>query len=114
MTGPPNLCCERPSHTDRHFVSTASCVKTILVLPTKKIGCHEIEKNISSVYENLAIFSRCKLLIVLELLHLKMEVTVSEPCDVIRVDKDYESGISGWVANCFHSSEQTTVAIRVK
>ena len=26
-------------------------------------------------------------MIVLELLHLKMEVTVSEPCDVIRVGK---------------------------
>ena len=30
-------------------------------------------------------FSRRKLVTVLELLHLKMEVTVSEPCDVIRV-----------------------------
>ena len=30
-------------------------------------------------------FQQGKLLIVLELLHLKMEVTVSEPCDVIRV-----------------------------
>ena len=44
-----------------------------------------METNISSAYENWAIFSRRKLLIVLELLHLKMEVTVSEPCDVIRV-----------------------------
>ena len=26
-------------------------------------------------------------MVVLELLHLKMEVTVSEPCDVIRVGK---------------------------
>ena len=39
----------------------------------------------SSAYENSAISSRLELLIVLELLHLKMEVTVSEPCDVIRV-----------------------------
>ena len=44
-----------------------------------------METNISSAYENWAIFSRRKLVIVLELLHLKMEVTVSEPCDVIRV-----------------------------
>ena len=44
-----------------------------------------METNISSAYENWAIFGRRKLLIVLELLHLKMEVTVSEPCDVIRV-----------------------------
>ena len=27
-------------------------------------------------------------MVVLELLHLKMEVTVSEPCDVIRVETD--------------------------
>ena len=74
-----------PSHTDRHFVSTASWVKTKLALPTKKLRCQEIETNISSAYENQAIFSRRKLLIVLELSHLKMEVTVSEPCDVIRV-----------------------------
>ena len=77
--------CARPSHTDRHFVSTASCVKTTLALPTKKLGCHEIETNILSAYENYAIFCRHKLLIVLELVYLKMEVTVSEPCDVIRV-----------------------------
>ena len=83
MTGPPN--CARPSHTDHHFVSTASCVKTTHAPPTEKLGCYEIDTNISSAYENWAIFSRRKLLIVLELLHLKMEVTVSEPCDVIRV-----------------------------
>ena len=41
--------------------------------------------NISNASENKAIFSRRKVLIVLELLHLKMEVTVSEPCGVIRV-----------------------------
>ena len=51
----------------------------------EKLGWQEIETNISSAYENYAIFSRRKLLIVLELLHLKTEVTVSEPCDVIRV-----------------------------
>ena len=44
--------CARPSHTDRHFVYTASCVKTTFALPTKKLGCQEIETNISSVYEN--------------------------------------------------------------
>ena len=77
--------CARPSHTDHHFVHTASCVKTTLALPTKKLGCQEIGTNISSAYENQGIFSRRKLVIVLELLHLKMEVTVSEPCDVIRV-----------------------------
>ena len=71
-------------HTDRHFVSTASCVKTTHA-PTDKLGCHEIETNISTAYENLAIFSRRKLLIVSDLLHLNMEVTVPEPCDVIRV-----------------------------
>ena len=26
MTGPPLIYCARPSHTDRHFVYTASCV----------------------------------------------------------------------------------------
>ena len=38
--------------TDRHFVSTASYVKTTLALPTKKLGCHEMETNISSAYKN--------------------------------------------------------------
>ena len=85
MTGPPNSFAARPSRTDYHFVSTASCVKTTLALPTKKLGCHETETNISSAYEDKAIFSRRKLVILLELIHLKMEVTVSEPCDVIRV-----------------------------
>ena len=42
----------RPSHTDHHIVSTASCVKTTLALPTKKLACHEIETNISSTYEH--------------------------------------------------------------
>ena len=50
MTGPPN--CARPSHTDHHFVSTASCVKTTHAPPTEKLGCHEIDTNISSAYEN--------------------------------------------------------------
>ena len=31
-------------------------------------------------------------MIVLELLNLKMEVTVSEPCDVIRVASDHAAG----------------------
>ena len=44
--------CARPSHTDRHFVSTASCVETTLALPAKKLRCYEIETNISSAYEN--------------------------------------------------------------
>ena len=44
--------CARPSHTDLHFVYTASCVKTTRGLINKKIGCHEIETNISSAYEN--------------------------------------------------------------
>ena len=39
----------RPSH---HSVYTASCVKTTLALPTKKLECQEIETNISSAYEN--------------------------------------------------------------
>ena len=42
--------CARPSHNDRHFVCTASCVKTTLALITKKLGCQEIETNISSAY----------------------------------------------------------------
>ena len=88
MTGPPN--CARPSHTDHHFVSTASCVKTTHAPPNEKLGCHEIDTNISSAYENWAIFSMRELLIVLEPLHLKMEVTVSEPCDVIRVCVDVQ------------------------
>ena len=53
MTGPPQLIsCARPSHTDRHFVSKASCVKTTLAPPTEKLGFHEIDTNISSAYEN--------------------------------------------------------------
>ena len=44
--------CARLSHTDRHFFSTASCVKTTLALSTKTLGCHEIETNIPSAYEN--------------------------------------------------------------
>ena len=43
------------------------------------------DKNISSAYENWAIFSRRNIVIVLELSHFKMGVTVSEPCEVIRV-----------------------------
>ena len=66
----------RPSHTDRHFVSTASCVKTTLALHTKELGCHEIETNISSAYENWAIFDRIRAITF---------KNVSEPCDVIRV-----------------------------
>ena len=50
MTG--LIYCARPSYTDRHFVSTASCVKMTLALPTKKLGCHEMETNISNAYEN--------------------------------------------------------------
>ena len=34
-------------------------------------------------------------MVVLELLHLKMEVTVSEPCDVIRVDNGVLSAKNG-------------------
>ena len=53
ITGPPtHLLRLRLSHTDRHFVSTASCVKMTPALPSKKLGCHEIETNISSAYEN--------------------------------------------------------------
>ena len=44
-----------------------------------------METNISGAYENKAIVNVRKRLLVLELLLLKMEVTVSEPCDVIRV-----------------------------
>ena len=87
LGGLTHLHSRKPSHTDRHFVSTASCVKTALALPNKKLECHEIETIISSAYETWAIFSRREFLIVLDLLHLKMEVTVSEPCDVIRVYK---------------------------
>ena len=46
MTGPPN------SFADRHFVSTASCVKTTRAFPSKKLWSHEIKTNISSAYEN--------------------------------------------------------------
>ena len=44
--------CARPSHTDHHFVYTATCVRTTLALPTKKLGCQEIGTNISSACEN--------------------------------------------------------------
>ena len=73
VPGMTHLLRRRSNHTDRHFVSTASCVKTTLALSTKKLGCHEIETNISSAYENWAIFCRCKLLIVFKLLHLKRQ-----------------------------------------
>ena len=50
MTWLPNSLRGRPGHTDRHFISTASFVKTTLddVLPTEKLGCHETETYISS------------------------------------------------------------------
>ena len=70
MTGPPNSFAARgPVTLAAILFSTASCVKTTLALPTKKLGCHEIETNISSAYENYAILNRRKLLIVLELSH---------------------------------------------
>ena len=50
MTGLPNSFAARGPV--RHFVSTASCVKMTPALPTKKLGCHEIETNISSAYKN--------------------------------------------------------------
>ena len=84
MTGPPNSFTARSPVTLTTILFT-SCVKTTLALITKKLGCLEIETNISSAYENYAIFNRRKLVVVLELLHLRMKVTVSEPCDVIRV-----------------------------
>ena len=42
-------------------------------------------------------------MVVLELLHLKMEVTVSEPCDVIRVGKIYYN------IKYFQNSPQPTI-----
>ena len=55
----------RPGNTDRHFISTASCGYTLLAQPIEKLGYNEIETNISRGYENLAIFSRRKLVIFL-------------------------------------------------
>ena len=54
MTGPPNSFTARGpvTLTAIFIVHTASCVKTTLALPTKKLGCQEIETNISSAYEN--------------------------------------------------------------
>ena len=59
MTGPPNSFTARGPvtltvilFTQPAVVYTASCVKTTLALPTKKLGCQEIETNISSAYEN--------------------------------------------------------------
>ena len=40
----------RPGHSDRHFIYTASGVKTTLTAPTEKHGCHEIEASISKAY----------------------------------------------------------------
>ena len=57
---------------------------TSLASPTDKLGHHGIETNILGAYENLAISSRRKL-VILSTITLKMEVSVSEPCDVIRV-----------------------------
>ena len=78
MTGPPNFAVGPIIlTTDRHCISTAD---TLLAPLAEKLEYHKIETNISRVYENLAICSRLKLC---ELLHMK--VSVSEPCDVIRV-----------------------------
>ena len=52
MTGPTNSFAARGPVTLTAIVSTASCVKTTHALPTKKLGCHEIETNISNAYEN--------------------------------------------------------------
>ena len=54
MTGPPN------------FAVGPVTLTAILYPPrAEKLGYHEIETNISWAYENLAIFSRCKLVIFL-------------------------------------------------
>ena len=67
----------RPGHTDSHFIYTASCGKTTSYGKTRIFHL-----KLPMLYENLAIFRRRKLVIVLEPLHLKMKVTVSEHCDV--------------------------------
>ena len=59
-----------PGHTDRHFVYT----------PRMPWNSDEY-----CAYDKYAILNRHNFVIVLDLLHLKMEVTVSETCDVIRV-----------------------------
>ena len=45
MTGPPNSFTARgPSHTDHHFVYTASCVKTTLALPNKNSDAKKLRR----------------------------------------------------------------------
>ena len=79
MTGLPNFAVGPVTLTSILYPQPAVDIRH---MPTEKLGYHEIKTNISSAYENLAIFSRHKLF---ELSHLKMGVPVSEPCDVIRV-----------------------------
>ena len=50
--------------------------------------CFIVKKYISQNLDALKLRRIFQLVVVLELLHLKMEVTVSEPCDVIRVVQD--------------------------
>ena len=91
MTSLPNSLRCRPGHNARHFMYTASCVKTTLAASPL---CKNDTTEKTRVSWNWDEFFGCLLNIfrlakssdrVLELIYLKMEVSVLEPCDVIRV-----------------------------
>ena len=90
MTSLPSLLRRRPGLTDRHFMYTVSCVKTTLAPPTEKLRrffCMPINTRL--------LFSWRNTMIVLELNYLKMEIFVSEHCDVIRVSIYEVLGLRG-------------------
>ena len=80
MSSLSNPLCRRPGHTDRHFVYTVSCVKTT---HTEKLGCIMRLRQMFREIKTRSFFR----VMVLELIYLKMEVSVSEPCDVTRLRK---------------------------
>ena len=91
MTGPPNFAVGPVTLTAILYPQPIVDIRDSRRLP-KKLGYHEIETNISRAYENLAIFSRRKLVIFLSYYIKNMEVSdVSEPCDVIRVPINSEA-----------------------
>ena len=63
MTGLPYFTVGPVSLNAILYPQPAMWIYTSLEPPTEKLGYQEIETNISSAYENLAIFSRRKLVI---------------------------------------------------
>ena len=73
---------EKVEHSKTKLNSAVTLTAILYPQPavTEKLWCHEIETDISIAHRRKVIFSRCKLVILLELIHLKMEVNVSELC----------------------------------